>query len=51
MDLEEIRRISLEQAKLILEKIGIGVHHPQYAIKHYELQFSIYHAIKKSLEL
>ena len=49
--LEEIREISLRKAKEILSEIGIEGNHKFYAIKQYELQFRIYHAIKHSLEM
>lgn len=49
--LDEIRKIALDEAKIILKKIGISTNDRNYASKQYELQFKIYHAIKEALEI
>lgn len=51
LPLEKIRKIALDEAKIILKEVGISENDRYYAIKQYEMQFKIYHAIKDALEL
>lgn len=49
--LETARTIALKTAKDILVESNILPKDPLYATRQYELQYGIYHAIKKALKL
>lgn len=49
--LDKIRDIAQNHAKDILFEIGLLKSDQLYAGKHYELQYTIYHAIKETLKL
>ncbi len=51
LPLDKIRKIALDETKVILKEAGISENDRYYAIKQYEMQFKIYHAIKDALEL
>lgn len=51
LPLEKIREIALSKAKEILKELGILSNNENYAIKQYELQFKIYHAMKETLDI
>ena len=51
LTLEITRRIALKTAKDVLMASNVSVNDPHYGIMQYELQFDIYHAIKKVLQL
>lgn len=51
-ELKKIRDIALKKTKEILEELEItSLNDEYYAIKKYEMQFAIYHQIKKLLKL
>lgn len=51
LSLEKIREIALRTAKEILEEMGIEPNAKDYASKQYEMQFAIYHSIKKAANI
>ncbi len=46
-----IRATALKSAKVSLADVGIDVNNPKYAVMQYELQYAIYHELKKLLKI
>ena len=46
-----LRATALKSAKASLADVGIDVNHPKYAVMQYELQYAIYHELKKLLKI
>ena len=49
--LAKIREVALKSAKNILNEMGVSDDSIEHASLQYELQFSIYHAIKRALKI
>ena len=45
------RAIALKNAKIILAEAGIAENDKYYSIRLYEMQFRIYHELKKCLDI
>lgn len=48
---KKAQELSLKHAKSILSEMGVKNDDRQHTIMQYELQFEIYHAIKKTLKI
>ena len=48
---KKAQELSLKHAKTILSEMGVKNDDRQHTIMQYELQFEIYHAIKKTLKI
>lgn len=50
-ELEQLRDIALAHAKKILAEMGVDQNDAQYPTKQYQMQYEIYHAMKKVFEI